>query len=71
MVEALQNATVIRLSIAGLLTLGVFVIRRLAARWILSDTHIIQEHQRRQRFWLRTAITGLLIVRSRRRRFLG
>ncbi|MEX1080439.1 MAG: mechanosensitive ion channel family protein [Halofilum sp. (in: g-proteobacteria)] len=62
MPEAIQDPTVIRLIISGLLVLGVFIVRRLAVRWILRDARIVHELQRRQLFWMRTAITVVFII---------
>lgn len=67
MLDSLQNPTLIRLILTGLLLVALFVVRHLAARWITGPSHILQEQQRRQLFWLRSGITvtfllGLLLV---------
>lgn len=62
MLELLQDPNVIRLIVTLLLVAAYFVARRIAFRWIVGDTHILQEQQRRLVSGVRVAISVVLVI---------
>ena len=62
MIDLLQTPSVIRLIVTALLLLAVFGVRMVLVRRIAGDAHILDENQRRQLFYLRSAMTVVVLI---------
>ncbi len=62
MIQLLQHPAIARLIASIALVLAVLIARFVVARWIARGTHILNDVQRRQMFYLRSAATGAILV---------
>lgn len=62
MLGLLQHPAIIRLIASIVLVLAVLTARFVVGRWITGDAHLLNDVQRRQMFYLRSAVTAALLV---------
>ncbi len=62
MLQLLQHPAIIRLIASVVLVTAVLIARHVFARWISGGTHMLNDLQRRQMFYLRSAVTASILV---------
>lgn len=62
MLQLLQHPLIIRLIASVVLVAAVMIARAVIARWISGGAHMLDDTQRRQVFYLRSAVTAGILV---------